>query len=164
MGWCKKIIVKKNVVKVQKLMKWCHFWIQKLLKNINICIQKLAKWTIFLLDPEIDEMLQFLDPEIVEKLQFLDPEFVEMDITYFWIQKLMKWCNFWIQKLLKWSPNPLWTPSCLMNKNPRQRQVRGARGRLMPVKGHILANIGIVFLLPYTWTIHLSIRSALVLF
>ena len=31
-----------------------------------------------------------------------------MDITYFWIQKLMKWCNFWIQKLLKWSPNPLW--------------------------------------------------------
>ena len=78
-------------------MKWCHFWIQKLLKNFNICIQKLAKWTIFLLDPEIDEMLQFLDPEIAGKHQFLDPEIPKMDTIYFWIQKLMKWCNFWIQ-------------------------------------------------------------------
>ena len=91
----KKII--KIVVKFQKLMKWCHFWIQKLLKNINFWIQISAKWTFYLLDPEIDEMPQFLDPEIVEKHQFLDPEIAKLDTIYFWIQKLMIWCNFWIQ-------------------------------------------------------------------
>ena len=77
-GW-NQIFRKKFVVKVQKLMKWCHFWIQKLLKNINFWIQKSAKWTFYLLDPEIDEMLQFLDPEIAEKHQFLDPEIGKMD-------------------------------------------------------------------------------------
>merc|ERR1711867_182543 len=116
---------KKVWVKFQKLMKWCHFWIHKLLKNINLWIQKLAKWTIYLLDPEIDEMLQFLDPEIVEKLQFLDPQFAEMDIAYFWIQKLMKWCNFWIQKLLKWSRNPLcfWFKSIILISTSKKKRI-----------------------------------------
>ena len=88
----KKIL--KIAVKFQKLMKCCIFWIQKLLKNINFWIQISAKWTFYLLDPEIDEMPQFLDPEIVEKYQFLDPEIAKLDKIYFWIQKLMKWCNF----------------------------------------------------------------------
>ena len=99
---------KKIIGKSPEIDEMVSFLDPEIVENITSWIQKLAKWTINLLDPEIDEMLQFLDPEIVENLQFLDPEFAEMDIAYFWIQKLTKWCNFWIQKLLKWSPNPLW--------------------------------------------------------
>ena len=64
---------------IQKLQKWCGFWIQKSQKYCSFWIQKLWIWTKKILDPEIVEMVQFLDPETAEILQFLDPEIVKMD-------------------------------------------------------------------------------------
>ena len=64
---------------IQKLQKWCCFWIHKLQKYCSLWIQKSWKWTKIFLDPDIVEMLRFLDPETAVFLQFLDPEIVEMD-------------------------------------------------------------------------------------
>ena len=64
---------------IQKLKKWCSFWIQKFRKYCDFWIQKSWKWTKIFLDPDIVEMLRFLDPETAVFLQFLDPEIVEMD-------------------------------------------------------------------------------------
>ena len=55
---------------IQKLQKWCSFWIQKLQKYCSFWIQKLWIWT-----------KKFLNPEIVEMVLFLDPKIVKMDKT-----------------------------------------------------------------------------------
>ena len=64
---------------IQKLEKWCSFWIQKLQKYRSFWIQKLLIWTKKFLDPKIVEIVRFLDPETAEILQFLDPEIEKMD-------------------------------------------------------------------------------------
>ena len=63
---------------IQKLRKWCSFWIQKFQKYCDFWIQKSWKGTKIFLNPDIVEMLRFLDPETAEILRFLDPEIVKI--------------------------------------------------------------------------------------
>ena len=63
---------------IQKLQKWCSFWIQKQQKYCSFWIQKLWIWTKKLLDLEIVEMVRFPVPKTAEILQFLDQEIVKM--------------------------------------------------------------------------------------
>ena len=65
-------------ITVQKLQKWCSFWIHKMQKYCGFWIQKSWKWTDIFLDPEFVEMVQFLDPETAKILPFLDSQIVKM--------------------------------------------------------------------------------------